>query len=382
MSLRFPAQAASHDELLDSSHESMVQEQCSAILVPTNRPVKSLSFCIGLARETHIPLIVVCSKRVTKDEVKAAASGEDMTVYAVDLPMHPAAPPEGISFLTSTDEELLAVSSGRTRDLSTKRNLGLLMAKMLGWQRLIFLDDDIYGISKAEVDALAAGLNSHNVSVLIPDEFPDNSVACHAYRLGGGQQGKFAGAGAMGVRCDRNDLPFFPNIYNDDWFFFADEAAGRRINQVGAARQKQYDPFADPERAVMEEFGDLLAEGLYWRLGQGLDILSVDTAFWEEFIQGRRVFLEGVADSLARRSERGLDSDTGRNVRAAHVSISAAQRQLKRIKPELCQRFIDLWIADLVEWRTHVSRLPLADSIASALEYLGLRYAMAKPGIR
>jgi hypothetical protein len=34
---RFPEQAASHDGLLDSSHESMVQEQFSAILVPTNR---------------------------------------------------------------------------------------------------------------------------------------------------------------------------------------------------------------------------------------------------------------------------------------------------------------------------------------------------------
>jgi len=35
------------------------------------------------------------------------------------------------------------------------------------------------------VDALAAALSDHNVSVLIPDEFPDNSVVCHARRLGG-----------------------------------------------------------------------------------------------------------------------------------------------------------------------------------------------------
>ena len=35
------------------------------------------------------------------------------------------------------------------------------------------------------------------------------------------EQGTFAGAGGMGVRCDRDDLTFFPDIYNDDWFFFS-----------------------------------------------------------------------------------------------------------------------------------------------------------------
>jgi hypothetical protein len=367
-------QHPSHNGLLDSSHESLVQGQFGAILVPTNREVKSLEFCIGLAREASIPLIVVCSKRVKKEQVIAAAAGADVDVYAVDLPMPATVPPEGISFLTSTDEELLAVSSAQTRDLSTKRNLGLLIAKMLGWERLMFLDDDIFGISKAEVDALAAGLNHRNVSVLIPDDFPDNSVACHAYRLGGGDQDMFASAGGMGVRCDREDLPFFPNIYNEDWFFFADEASSRRINPVGTSRQKEYDPYGDPERAVKEEFGDLLAEGLYWRLDQELSITGVDAAFWEEFIDSRGIFLEKVADLLARHRLREMDSDKGREVRAAQASINAAQRQLERIKPEICQRFIDLWQADLAEWHKHVSQLPRRDSIAGALDYLKLPY--------
>jgi hypothetical protein len=375
-------QHPSHNGLLDSSHESMVQGQFGAILVPTNRPVKSLEFCISLAREAGIPLIVVCSKRVSKEEVIAASSGADVEVYAVDLPMPAAGPPEGISFLTSTDEELLALSSGQTRDLSAKRNLGLLIAKMLGWERLMFLDDDIFGISKAEVDALAAGLNHHDVSVLIPDRFPDNSVACHAYRLGGGAQGMFASSGGMGVRCDRDDLPFFPNIYNEDWFFFADEAASHRINQVGTSKQKEYDPYRDPERAVKEEFGDLLAEGLYWRLDKRLDISGVDPAFWDKFIESRAIFLEQVADLLARHPLRELNSDKGREVRAAQVSISAAQRQLERIKPEVCQRFIDLWRADLAEWHKRVSQLPSRDSIASALDYLELPYSNSEQSTR
>jgi hypothetical protein len=378
-STRFPEQNPSHNGLLDSSHESIVQKPFGAILVPTNRPVESLEFCIGLARKTRIPLIVVCSKRVNKDQVVKAALGSAVELYAVDLPTHPDAAPEGISFLTSTDEELLAVSSGQTRDLSTKRNLGLLIAKMLGWERLMFLDDDIYGISKAGVNALAAGLNHHNVSVLIPKKFPDNSVACHAHRLGGGKQGKFASAGGMGVRCDRDELPFFPNIYNEDWFFFADEAAGRRINKVGTSRQKPYRPYADPERACKEEFGDLLAEGLYCRLDKGLNISGIDTAFWEEFIESRGAFLKKVADSLVRRARSRLFRRRALEARAAQVSISAAQVQLDLIKPKACQRFIELWQADLVKWHEHVSQLPQADSIEGALEYLGLSYRTSGP---
>jgi hypothetical protein len=207
-------------------------------------------------------------------------------------------------------------------------------------------------------------------------------VACHAYRLGGGEQGKFAAAGGMGVRCDRAELPFFPNIYNDDWFFFADEAAGRRINKVGTSRQEKYQPYADPQRAVKEEFGDLLAEGQYWRLEEGLNISGADAAFWEEFIQSRGVFLEEVAASLARHLQRGLDNEVGQEIRAAQVSISAAQRQLKRIGPELCQRFIDLWQADLLAWHRYVSQLPHADSIERALDYLSLSYRMSGPSNR
>jgi hypothetical protein len=377
-----PEQNASHDRLLDSSRHSADRAQLNAILVPTNRPVGMLSECIGLALDTSIPLIVVCSKRVNKDQVINEARRKNVEVFAVDLPPHPTNPLDGISFKTSTDEDLLAASSGLTRDLSMKRNLGLVIARMLGWRRLMFLDDDIFDVSKEDMEALAAGLDDHNVSVLIPDEYPDNSVACHAYRLGGGQQGKFASAGAMGVRCDRGDLAFFPNIYNEDWFFFSEEAASKKIARVGASRQREYDPYEDPQRAVKEEFGDLLAEGLYARLDAGLDILGVDVAYWTGFIESRGHFLNRVAELLSQHPDGKLDNEEGRKVRAAQVSIREAQRQLKRVGPELCQKFIDLWQADQVEWQRYLSEVPHFDSVESALEYLGLDYTLFSPDVR
>jgi hypothetical protein len=246
----------------------------------------------------------------------------------------------------------------------------------------MFLDDDIFDVSKEDMDALAAGLDDHNVSVLIPDEYPDNSVACHAYRLGGGRQGKFASAGAMGVRCDRDDLPFFPNIYNEDWFFFSKEAASHKIARVGTSRQQKYDPYEEPRRAVKEEFGDLLAEGLYAGLDFGLNILNVDVAYWTYFIESRRHFLKRVAELLSRHPARDWRNDEGREVRAAQVSLRAAQGQLERIGPELCQKFIDLWQADQVEWRHYLTKLPNFASVESALEHLRLDYAAFSPDMR
>ena len=381
MSHWVPEQSESHAGLLDSSRRSSTPARFDAIVVPTKRPANSLNDCIGLALKTHIPLIVVCSKKVHRHEVINMAAEANVEAFALDLPPDPA-DPLGIFFATSSDEELVAASFGWTRDLSTKRNLGLVLARMLGWERLMFLDDDIYGVSKEDVDALAAGLSDHSVSVLIPEDFPDNSVACHAHRLGGGEQGKFASAGGMGVRCDRDDLAFFPNIYNEDWFFFSEEAASRKIIQVGVSRQREYDPYEDPQRAVKEEFGDLLAEGLYARLDHKEGILGLDRNYWDAFIESRKAFHGRVAESLERHQHRELDTDLGKSVRAAQVSIRAAQNQLDQISPELCQKFIDRWQSDLGRWRHYLTKLGQFDSVAGAFSELSLDYAPSLPNMR
>jgi hypothetical protein len=256
-----------------------------------------------------------------------------------------------------------------------KRNLGIVLGRMLDWKRLMFLDDDIYGITREDVDALAAGLSDHSISVLISTKFEDNSVVCHANRLGGGEQSTFASAGAMGVQCDRDDLAFFPSIYNDDWFFFSEEAASRKIIKVGESMQVEYDPYDDPERAAKEEFGDLLAEGLYARLDHGQGLHGANTAYWEAFIKNRSTFHANVAESLTRHAERDKDTKASRDVRAAEVSVRAARDRLNGITPELCDKFIKLWQYDLVEWRRYLAKLDRVDSIGSAFRYLNLYYA-------
>jgi hypothetical protein len=334
-----------------------------AIIVPTHRPVEQLRAGIGLAKRTRRPLIVMCSRSVNKDGVIEQATAAGVEAFAFNLPP---GNPLNVDFTTSQDTELSAASPGKTSDLSMKRNIGLVLARLLGWERLMFLDDDIYGVSQRHVTELAAALDSHSVSALIPNRgFPDNSVVCHARRLGGKPQDVFASASGIGVRCDRSDLAFFPNVYNEDWFFFADEAASLRIARVGESRQRIYDPYDSPDRATWEEFGDLLAEGLYARLDNEEGIWDVDADYWQYFIEKRQEFHLDVLKSLDQ-----VDDPQRQEATRAARSVRAAQDQLGQIKPPLCMKFMHHWKEDLAAWREYLAELPGLGSVEDAFDHL------------
>jgi hypothetical protein len=313
---------------------------------------------------------------VRREEAIEMAARANVKAFAFDLPPGYALPRDDktLDFETSRDDELSAASPDWNKDLSMKRNIGLVLARLLGWTRLMFLDDDIYSVGRRHVTKLATALDDHSVSALIPKRYPDNSVVCHAHRLGGGKQDVFASASGIGVRCDRDDLAFFPNLYNEDWFFFASEAARRRIARVGESRQRKYDPYRDPDRAVWEEFGDLLAEGLYARLDIREGIWDVDAGYWEDFKKRRTDFHQQVTEALGQ-----VGWPRKGQAAKASQSVRAAQDQLLKITPRLCQKFIDLWREDLANWRDYLASLPPQDSLTSAFEYLKIDPAVT-PG--
>jgi hypothetical protein len=129
---------------------------------------------------------------------------------------------------------------------------------------------------------------------MIVRHFPDNSVVCHARRAAGLPQDVFLTGAALECTATAFLCRSFPDIYNEDWFFFAREAASRELRGVGEAGQLTYNPFAGPDRARQEEFGDLLAEGLFALMGQidpsvRLDdqLRAADEAYWSRFIDAR-----------------------------------------------------------------------------------------------
>jgi hypothetical protein len=250
-------------------------------------------------------------------------------------------------------------------DLSRKRNIGLLLGRMAGWHRVIFLDDDLDG-APAETFRLAAGLlDQYDAVGIINVGFPDNSVLCHAHRLAGGAQDTFIGGGALALAPSRSQS-FFPDIYNEDWLFLTEHLRRRSVAAVGEIRQRSYDPFRTPQRARTEEFGDSIAEGIYWLLGEGGDIADATTAFWSEFLAHRRKLISdtiAVISALGRRAPR----------RAQVVaSLHAARNSNAVITPERCHEYLVAWRSDLESWQNYIEHLPSDLEPTKALDHLGL----------
>jgi hypothetical protein len=328
---------------------------------------------IDLAGYLGVVLVVLSSKQ-TKVEQVARRVARTPGARSLIVPI-----PYGwkhAKFPTRTSAaEFKDANAGRQSDLSAKRNLGLLLARLHGWDKVAFVDDDV--LDTDNIARLAGQLERNQVAGMIVRRHPDNSVVCHARRLACFPQGVFVTGAVLGVHCNDLPLSFFPDIYNEDWFFFANEAAARRLPCVGIAKQAEYDPFATPDRARKEEFGDLLAEGLYALFGEEDPSVpfheQLDAAtrtYWSRFIEARHEVITETKTMLYRFTR--PNADNGR-VSSALKSLAAAENQLATITPDLCVNFLDAWRDDLGEWQRFSNRVKDVGSTREAMDFLEVK---------
>lgn len=315
---------------------------------------------VALARDLACNLLVLCSRAVTATEAGALGAELHIPVIAVDVSKTVRGLPlmfsRGLLAGTQFDDD---------SDVSEKRNLALVLSRLAGWERVLFLDDDISGIDPADVRAAAGMLDKYDAVGLDNVGFPDNSVVCHFFREIGGDQQQFVGSGGLVVSPTRSQS-MFPDIYNQDWFFLIGETYRPQVAVTGTMRQKDFDPFANPRRAREEEFGDCLAEGLFWLLDEGSSPGDAGTEHWRGFLARRRLF----TDELIRRATRlALRGARGRRQLA---SLTAAQQTCAKINPSICVEYLNRWRHDLAVWRRFVTDLPTGLGPRQALAELGL----------
>jgi hypothetical protein len=345
-----------------------------AVIVPASRPASLLQPAIELAADLGVLLVVLCSVETKVEHVAKRVAetpgGRSLIIQISNEWNHPIFPTR------TSAAEFQKANYNRANDLSTKRNLGLLLARLLGWNKIAFVDDDITVSQTENFARLAGQLSQHKVAGMLVRRFPDNSVVCHARRLAGFSQDVFVTGAVLGVQCDSEPLSIFPDIYNEDWFFFAEEAAARRLPCVGRVTQAKYDPFANSDRARREEFGDLLAEGLYALLG-GEDpsvpfheqLGGATVPYWSRFIEARREVITNTRITLRRFID--WDSDNAR-VCSALDSLAAAENQLDAITADLCVNFLDAWRDDLDDWQRCSSGIHVC-GMREAMDFLGLK---------
>jgi hypothetical protein len=359
----------SHRDLLwDSADHSPTRQGIDAIIVPTARPPAYLTEAADLARALGCTLVTLHSKWTTAARA-AERLPRSVDLIAIDVP-----DPAQLRLPPWETSRLLAGTVFAQRsDLSAKRNLGLVLSRRLGWSRVLFLDDDITELHPADVRHASGLLDTHNAVGLQVGGFPDHSVVCHAYRQAGGRQQAFIGGGALAVQVERSNS-FFPEIYNDDWFFLLDGHKGLQpVAATGQVRQNRYDPFRTPDRARAEELGDVLAEGIYWLLDQDRSIIDANQAHWKKFLAKREQFIRrvlGMVEQAAiKPDDKASRDDKARRIAALKGSLG----RLALITPELCDNYLRAWVTDWQRWQRHIQRLPARQQRAQALAALSRR---------
>ncbi|MFI6901669.1 hypothetical protein ACIBKY_10420 [Nonomuraea sp. NPDC050394] len=347
-----PDHHGSHRKLLSSRTAPARTGRIDAIVIPTARPPAFLDHAADLARRLGCPVVALCSGPRTG---AATVRRRLPWVIAADFPG-----PEQLRLPGFATSRVLPHSFQRSGDLAAKRNAGLLLARMMGWRNLAFLDDDIVVSSPGDLCSAAALLDEHGAVALSVSGYPDNSVVCHAYRDVGGDQDTFVGSGALVVDTAQA-RSFFPDVYNEDWFFVLEVP---RLGVTGQMWQAPYDPYESPERARDEEFGDVLAEGIFWLLDDRRPVSEANLEHWRTFLRRRRSFIEHIHARLHQ-------ADAAKRA-PMEESLRAALGRLARITPELCVRYLDAWREDLRVWHDHLRDLRPAGSVEEALGSLGV----------
>jgi hypothetical protein len=356
----------SHRRLLWSppADSSSTQREIDAIIVPTARRPAYLEEAAGLARKLGCALVTLHSGKWTSADKAVQRFGSEVDLIAIDVPE-----PDRLRLpYWQTSRMLAGTVFARRTDLSTKRNLALMLSHMLGWKRVLFLDDDITELNPDDVRKASGLLDTYSAVGFQVGGFPDHSVVCHAYRQAGGKQQSFIGGGALAVELTRSKS-FFPDIYNDDWFFLLDgDKRLRPSAMTGQVVQYPYDPFRNPDRARAEELGDVLAEGIFWLLDQDQLTVDADRRHWAGFLEKRAQFIQAVLEMV--QNDDSLDPyEKARRIAA----LKGSRGRLALIKPELCEDYLQVWAADRQRWQRYLERLPTGQQLPDALATLSRR---------
>ena len=355
-------QYETHRELVGWARPSAVRGSRTApdaIVVPASRPAANLEHAIRLARAVDSQLVVLCSLEARAAEV-AGYCAERNFRKAVLIDVPPGYQHELVDF--DTAHRLLPEGcTNPNGDLSAKRNLGLILARMSGWKRIFFLDDDIRDLRVSDLRTTVSMLDRYRSAGMRVESFPDNSVVCHARRQTGDEQDVFVTGSVLAVNCV-GPFNFFPEIYNEDWLFFYDDVRTKQLGSSGCqAAQLPYDPFSNPQRARQQEFGDILAEGLYALLHEGAGPEDATRDYWKTFLQARWSLLS----TLQQRAE-----DAGH--KEMYHALESATWSLVYIEPEMCEEYVLTWRSDLSRWREALSLVSQVESVDTALDRLGL----------
>ena len=358
------------------------------ICVPTTRHIlknrKNFRRIMQLAADVENTLLIfLCSGLAKKDHVEILAHDfPNLQWMAIDGPFHDSlgTPP----FTTS----ISPLSYGG--DLAQKRNFILHLAKLMRWDSVFLLDDDIL-ITNRQIKKTRILLAKKNVSIVgfNARSFPDNSVAVHVHRWIHGSMDSFLGGGVLAIKTNTPFMSFFPRIYNEDWIFML---IYRLIGEgdivwADTVKQRPYNPYRTISRAINEEAGDIIGESLaklmhvlsnsdkHYKTPRELAAVLRTYAnenFWDTEINNRLDYLYKLSEGLQKKRLQ---------LHRRYQAKRAIKHSIKRIlgtngHPPITGKqladWIDAWCQDIEQWNTVLNQSTPCETLADALRALSI----------
>lgn len=224
-------------------------------------------------------------------------------------------------------------------DLPIKRSYALIHARENGFKKVLFVDDDMRMIKKDQVQKVNLLLNNYSIVGSFIEEFLDTSLLGHLEKLAGEVIYPFLSGSYLYLRPFKIKS-FFPNIYNEDWLFMIPYVINKTICSFGRVIQLSKNLFNNCEEIVLQEFGDIVAEGLY-KLIEVNDYESrYDLMYWENVIKERKIVFESLKEKIKEKYYIPL--------------INIAIKTNKSIKAKDCLDFILDWEDDNIKWNKHL----------------------------
>jgi hypothetical protein len=222
-------------------------------------------------------------------------------------------------------------------DLPTKRNLALISARKKGYRKVLFVDDDIRGLTPHALRTGSDLLEEYIISGCFVQDHLDTSILGHLERIAGDQVMGFLSGSFLFLRPFETQ-GFFPNIYNEDWLFMLPHIQQHSICSFGTINQLYNNPFKNPDEAMFQEFGEIIAEGLFALVQAGKYERRYEPRVWADTISERRAIFNLLKGHPKCRDQSAF--------------IDSAMRANKCITSEDCISFIHGWEKDIQQWQS------------------------------
>jgi hypothetical protein len=227
-------------------------------------------------------------------------------------------------------------------DLPFKRNFVIEFSKVRKYEKVLLIDDDIRFTDKRIIYSMVDALNVFWISSCYSTETIDTSLVGEVAIKCGVERINFLSGNCLAINL-HFFIPYFPNIYNEDWLAVIPAIIAKTAILIGPVIQLGRNIEAPEEMAAFQEFGELIADEIYDHISNNLDIKDVNKLFdvilnealWEKAIVDRYKWLNCLLTF-------NHNGDT-------KLVINGAICALKNISSEKCLGFLYEWKQKIFE---------------------------------